>query len=108
MGNGLMGCTCCVGLMQCTIVHGILLHVMCLANLIPVHGGECGLAVHVQVQKVPDLYLALLVAGQGAADFSDLDKSRAGHLRYFQINRLISIQNHKCPALKIAFFWARA
>ena len=33
--------------------------------------------------------------------------SRAGLLRYFQLETLFSIQKHKCPALKITFFWAR-
>ena len=35
-------------------------------------------------------------------------ETRAGHLRYFRFKMSYWIQNHKkCPALKIAFFWAR-
>ena len=34
-------------------------------------------------------------------------RSRAGHLRYFRLERLLSIQKNKCPALKLAFFWTR-
>ena len=30
-----------------------------------------------------------------------------GHMRYFRLKRLFSIQNQKCPALKMAFVWAR-
>ena len=33
--------------------------------------------------------------------------SAGDFLRYFRLRRLLSLQNNKCPALKIAYFWAR-
>ena len=56
--------------------------------------------IHIRIQHIYTVYTHIYIH---TLVLSVLP-SRAGHLRYFQFKRLFSIQKHKCPALKIAFF----
>ena len=58
--------------------------------------------------KISRILIVLIPKVQSTISVNlDAHRSRAGHLRYFRLKILYSIQKHKCTAMKIAFFWAR-